>query len=217
MTVFTATITKESPESKVGIGLKTVNSSNVFISTIRDDSPFVNTSLEVGHRVLSVNDQDVKGMNNKEVIGLIQAAPSTLTIVATDEVVQRPAAASKTTSAAVPEQSKKKEFHPRGTLPGGQWYVHVSRQFYRSSLSILIVHPFPATIRGRNSHVGGATIACAICSLLFFLPGLLVLCCPCDERKVYLVDGKIYDEEGRYLGPSGTLNFQPTRAPPKRK
>lgn len=120
MTLITATVKKDSADSKVGIGLKAVNRS-IFVSSVDDSGLFATTGIiKAGHRVLSINNQDVQGMSSKEAITLVKTAPSSLTVVVTDEVVTKPATPKKATAAAPREQAKT-EFHPRGTLPGGQW------------------------------------------------------------------------------------------------
>ena len=45
---------------------------------------------------------------------------------------------------------------------------------------------------GTNKYVGPTTqgAACVGC-LCFCLPGLLILCFPCDERDAYKVKGKV--------------------------
>eukprot|EP00977_Amphora_coffeiformis_P017666 scaffold5860_cov223-Amphora_coffeaeformis.AAC.5 len=54
---------------------------------------------------------------------------------------------------------------------------------------------------GQIKYMGNTTgmMACIGC-LCFGLPGLLVLCCPCDEKDVYRVNGKLYLADGRPAG-----------------
>ena len=54
---------------------------------------------------------------------------------------------------------------------------------------------------GQVKYVGNSTgmAACLGC-LCFGIPGLLVLCCPCDEKDVYRVNGKLYLADGRLAG-----------------
>lgn len=75
---------------------------------------------------------------------------------------------------------------PRGVEAGGQW--------------------------GKNKYSGQWTQAAACFGCLCFcLPGLLILCCPFDERDAYMVNGKIYDAGGQYIGSTGETKFIPAR------
>ena len=61
--------------------------------------------------------------------------------------------------------------------------------------------------RGSNTCVGGL-LGC----LCFFIPGLLVLCCPLDERDAYRApNGKVYDASGHVIGQSAHTNFKAER------
>lgn len=55
---------------------------------------------------------------------------------------------------------------------------------------------------GKNKYTGDKTQCTALCCCLFLfgIGGLLVLCCPMDERPVYVVNGLVYDQTGRRLG-----------------
>mmetsp|Transcript_2130 Transcript_2130/g.3264 ORF Transcript_2130/g.3264 Transcript_2130/m.3264 type:complete len:234 (+) Transcript_2130:240-941(+) len=70
---------------------------------------------------------------------------------------------------------------------------------------------------GRGKSVGPATltvctaISVISCCMIFLPCGLWALLCPCDQRDMYAVHNKAYDEHGRYLGPVQKLNFQPLR------
>jgi C-terminal processing protease CtpA/Prc len=81
--VITAVATKETPESKIGIGLKDM-SGMVIVSSIAEDSIFQNTSLKVGHKVLSINKMVVDGMTKYDAIKLFKTAETTITIMAED-------------------------------------------------------------------------------------------------------------------------------------
>jgi len=61
---------------------------------------------------------------------------------------------------------------------------------------------------GTHIYSGSTTkmISCLAC-LFFCLPGLLVLLCPQDKKDAYLVDNKVYDAAGTYLGTSGNTTF----------
>lgn len=67
---------------------------------------------------------------------------------------------------------------------------------------------------GKVMYAGNVTgIMTCIGCLCFGLPGLCVLCCPCDERDVYLVNGKLYSSDGRIAGEPAD-KFIPLRRTP---
>ena len=74
---------KETPESKIGIGLKDM-SGMVIVSSIADDSIFKDSALKVGHKVLSINKMGVDGMSKYDAIKLFKTAESSITIMAED-------------------------------------------------------------------------------------------------------------------------------------
>jgi hypothetical protein len=61
---------------------------------------------------------------------------------------------------------------PPGCKPGGVW----------------------GKVHYRGNKTGAAT---AVGCLLFFIPGLIILCFPLDKKYVYKVDGKYYNGEGK--------------------
>lgn len=63
---------------------------------------------------------------------------------------------------------------------------------------------------GTNKYVGDKTQCAAICCCLFVfgIGGLLILCCPLDERPVYVVNGMVYDRTGRRLGTTNEVRVQ---------
>jgi C-terminal processing protease CtpA/Prc len=79
----TITVTKTSPEAKVGIGLKDMFKS-VVISTVSPDGLFANSGLKVGHKVISVNKVNCAGMDKRAVISLFKEAESAITIMVED-------------------------------------------------------------------------------------------------------------------------------------
>lgn len=81
--LVTVTATKETPESKIGIGLKDM-SGMVIVSSIAPDSIFTDSALKVGHKVLSINKMSVDGMDKHEAIKLFKTAESTITVMAED-------------------------------------------------------------------------------------------------------------------------------------
>ena len=81
--LITVVAVKETPESKIGIGLKDM-SGMVIVSSIADDSIFKDSALKVGHKVLSINKMGVDGMSKYDAIKLFKTAESSITIMAQD-------------------------------------------------------------------------------------------------------------------------------------
>ena len=81
--LITVVATKETAESKIGIGLKDM-SGMVIVSSISEDSIFKDSELKVGHKVLSINKMSVDGMTKFDAIKLFKTAESTVTIMAED-------------------------------------------------------------------------------------------------------------------------------------
>lgn len=67
---------------------------------------------------------------------------------------------------------------------------------------------------GSIKHSGGGTWAlCAVisivgCMVTLFPCGVFAFCCPCDEKDAYLVNHKLYDHNGRYLGKVNNFDFR---------
>lgn len=47
-----------------------------------------------------------------------------------------------------------------------------------------------------------------ICSVLVPI-GVFACCCPCDDKDAYVVNEKVYDHNGKYLGHSKKFRFTP--------
>jgi hypothetical protein len=79
-------------------------------------------------------------------------------------------------------------------------------------------HPPPGVpdggIWGSVRHTGGGTWAlCGIlsvvgCMVFLFPCGIFALCCPCDEKDAYLVNRKVYDHNGKFLGNVNRFHFR---------
>jgi hypothetical protein len=68
--------------------------------------------------------------------------------------------------------------------------------------------------RGTNQYIGNFTAGAALVGCLCFcLPGLLILCCPCDERDAYKVNGQVYDAAGNCIGSAQNTHFIPRHTP----
>jgi C-terminal processing protease CtpA/Prc len=74
---------KDTPTTKLGIGLNTVNGVMVF-SGISADGLFANTELKEGMRLVSVNNALVEGMTKAEAIDLFKKASGDIFVLAED-------------------------------------------------------------------------------------------------------------------------------------
>ena len=77
------TVKKESAESKIGIGLKSING-HLIISSIAPDGLFADTELKLAYKLTSINAKFCDKMSKLEAINLLKEAPSTLTLVQED-------------------------------------------------------------------------------------------------------------------------------------
>lgn len=85
-----ASVTKEAPDSKVGVTLGIeADDEYPFVSKMKKSSPFSDTDLTIGMRVLSINGVDLKGKPLKECTGIIKDAPAKVDILASVEEVEK--------------------------------------------------------------------------------------------------------------------------------
>jgi len=87
-----ASVTKEAPHSKVGVTLGIEPDGEYeypFVSKMKKSSPFSETELSVGMRVLSINGIDLKGKFLKECTQIIKSAPSKVEILASIEDMEK--------------------------------------------------------------------------------------------------------------------------------
>lgn len=75
--------TKESPTSKIGIGLKDLQGS-VVVSSITEDSLFAGTNLKVGHKIVTINKASCINLNKMEAIALVKEAKGDITLLVED-------------------------------------------------------------------------------------------------------------------------------------
>ena len=79
--VVGVTVVKKSANARLGIGLKSV-SKDIVISSIADDGLFISTDLRVGHKLISINRTNVKGLTTSEAVSMIKNAEGELTLMA---------------------------------------------------------------------------------------------------------------------------------------
>lgn len=103
-----------------------------------------------------------------------------------------PAQSSTTTTTVThipaPRSSQTTSFPPPGVPDGGTW----------------------GSIKktGGNTWALCAAISFVGCMLTAFPCGIFAFCCPCDDRDAYLVNRKVYDHNGTYLGPVTRFDFR---------
>ena len=210
MPLITAVAYKPTPDSKVGIKFVANR-----ISYINNSSLFASSDLRAGQEVVSINDQPADGKSATEIAAMIASAPRVVTI----KVIAGATRPNFAVAVAVPGPLESNTSRgPNGAPDGGVWYVcllhrsHLKRPTTTDSWLTPIPFPLYLLYRGVGSYVGGATQAAACFGFLCFcLPGLLILCCPFDERDVYKAGNKVYNAEGRLLGPSVDINFRASR------
>jgi C-terminal processing protease CtpA/Prc len=99
LSMITAAVSKETKESKVGIGIKEGN----VISSIASGGLFEETALMVGMRIVSVNNTSCDDLSKEETIALFRDAEGVITVLAT---TQPPEAASSAASGAAASRNE---------------------------------------------------------------------------------------------------------------
>lgn len=82
--------------------------------------------------------------------------------------------------------------------------------------SAITSHPPPGVadggVWGKTNDAGANTwLICALLCLVggpFVCFGAPAFCCPCDEKDVYRVNGKVYSAAGKYLGTTKKIAFE---------
>lgn len=176
-TLITAVVTKSDPTESVGIGLG-VDGSGTGITSIKVDSLACNTDLQTGMILKSVDNKDCTYKSPAEVANLLANAKGTFPILAQVKEDIPVVQATPTSGAAA---GKGGRGAPAGLPEGGTW--------------------------SKRTYIGNQTmIAFVIGCFCFGIFGPLALCCPCDERDVYTVNGKVYATDGQFLGSAGTAH-----------
>ena len=78
------TVYKDSPDSKVGIKLKSKDG-QIFISSISPESLFADTDIKVGMKLVSVNKHDCAGLTPFEAIEFFKASDGAITVFAQED------------------------------------------------------------------------------------------------------------------------------------
>lgn len=81
--IVSAKVTKPSTDTKVGIGLRSIDNC-IVISSVADDSLFAGTPIKPGLRVLQVNKTDMYGLTRTQAIAPFKEAVGTLSVLADD-------------------------------------------------------------------------------------------------------------------------------------
>lgn len=122
----------------------------------------------------------------------INDEPRQQRVAASPSTTRPPASSSATTTTVThippPRSSQTTSYPPPGVADGGTW--------------------------GSIKKTGGTTWAlCAAISLVgcmvtLFPCGIFAFCCPCDDKDAYVVNRKVYDHNGNYLGPVNRFDFR---------
>jgi len=83
MDTITAVVKKETPDSKVGITVKEMKGV-IIVTGIAPTSLFAATDLKVGHKIISVNGILAEKITAMDIVMMLKAAESELTVVAGD-------------------------------------------------------------------------------------------------------------------------------------
>lgn len=85
MSHYTATITKQSKNQSIGIGLKETDY-GLTISSINSEGPLSQTCLKTGMKLLTINSIDVRGLSSKEAVKILKDVEGKLALSAVDIV-----------------------------------------------------------------------------------------------------------------------------------
>mmetsp|Transcript_21444 Transcript_21444/g.40037 ORF Transcript_21444/g.40037 Transcript_21444/m.40037 type:complete len:183 (+) Transcript_21444:117-665(+) len=78
------------------------------------------------------------------------------------------------------QHHQKQQPPPPGLPPGGRW--------------VKLRHVGP------NTWITCGILSAVFCVLFCFPCGIWAFCCPCDERRAYLINGRLFDEDGGMIG-----------------
>lgn len=150
-----ATIVKSSPEMKVGVIFR--GNESVYIKEFIDTSPFKG-KLPTGpeYQVISINDIPTRQMDATNIKTVLNQIKTGPVTIAMESVDFDSMKHTDSTGNSQPTNVSA----PPGAPSGGQW----------------------GTVK---FHGPKTNFAVCIGCLVFGVPGLLVLCCPCDEKNVY--------------------------------
>lgn len=170
--IFTLTVKKETQATPMGLVVRRVNG-QIFVHKITDTSPFRNTRLKVGHKVLSINDVPCNEMTANTAAAIMKAAQGTVSLTATEAKASVPTTSSGMSGKARPP--------PPGVKDGGAWG---SGKYFGSNSGAFMT----------TSCIIGIFFLPACCVAL-------VPCCfPMDNRDLYKLKGKFYTPDGKYIG-----------------
>jgi hypothetical protein len=85
MSHYTATITKQSKNQSIGIGLKETDA-GLTISSINSEGPLSQTCLKPGMKLLAINNIEVSGLSSREAVQIMKDAEGKLALSAVDFV-----------------------------------------------------------------------------------------------------------------------------------
>lgn len=181
--VICTTILKESRDTLTDIKFATATGQGIVVSSIRTGSPLSNSSLGVGNTLLMINDTDCTRLMVSEVDALLEEIPvgSAVTIFVETKIPVKTKAGS--TARARSAVGDREHLPPFGVAAGGEW--------------------------GTNTYCGSETtftgaLCCFFCGPI---PACVICCKPFDKRPAYMVNRRVYDPDGEYLG-TGYKHFK---------
>jgi len=172
--LITVSITKDKPDSPLGIGLGYVNN-KVVVSSIKFGALAANSELQVGMAIKNVNNVDCSRKQPADVAKLLANAESTVLILTEVPYPSPRMVGGSATSKGTLVYDNTARPPPYGVSPGGIW---VKRKY-----------------AGKDTMTFTA-LGCA----MFLVPGAVALMNPVDVRDVYILDGTAYKADGKILG-----------------
>lgn len=196
-----AVISKTSPRESVGVELDIVRG-DIVITEITWDSLAYHTDLQVGMKLMSINDVSCEGKKIPQVRALFASAIPSVSILAQvrEEKELYPV---KTYSMDSRSRSRSKS-RSRRTRGGGRVAPMSLTMNEDDDGNDEERPPPPGLLVGGywtvKNYAGVTTmVAFMVGCFCFGGFGPIALCCPCDERHEYVVDGGAYNTEGKFL------------------
>jgi hypothetical protein len=236
MSLIEGSISKRDTERAPGISFRTGEEGNVVISEIKSDGLFASTDLSAGMVVLSINGASCIGSTVEEAGRIIDEAddivaisaqdPSIIiaaSVVAESEVlpITTPLFTANASIARIPLSSSLNgnDDDDSSSLLNDRVKITtneppVAMPAVQSSLSSNPPRGVEdGGVWGENRYAGNNTnFAAFIGCLLVGFFGLCICFCPQDSRDAYLVNGKVYDASGAFIGRQQNVIFVPARS-----
>jgi len=174
---------------QVLVSLRALTKSNkTSTTTISSPTTYCMTLTETTYVTPSAPVED----NDIPIVGAVPVhdeprQQKTGTVARTNTATTRPSTTT-TTVTHVPPPSHNTSYPPPGVADGGTW----------------------GTIKHSGGNTWGLCAAISIvgCMVTLFPCGVFAFCCPCDEKDAYVINRKVYNHNGQYLGPVSRFDFR---------